>query len=113
MKIVLILLIGFINSAYAKSCQKLKLEQGTEVIKLLKSANTSEVFVIDKYCEHCQDNYPKPILVNSYQLTNLPGNEVEIQINNQSIDLTYIYVQGRNIASIIGCNPIAVSKNLD
>lgn len=113
MKILSILLMLLINKTYASECRTLSTAQGEKALQLLLEADSSELFVVDQYCEHCFDEYPRPILVDSYEIRKTSKKSVELYINGKVMDLAYLYVEGENMALNISCHIIAVSKNLD
>jgi len=110
----LLMLAIFTNFSFAKNleCENLNEKQANRALELLKTELKKDVFVIDKYCESCFDSYPSPILVESIDVKKDSAN-FHIEINNNIVDITYLYVEGRSLASFAGCETIAVSPFLD
>lgn len=110
-----ILLICSVQNALAGQCHYISKIQADKALAILEShKDKSALFVIDQYCESCMDSYPKPILVDSFSVQkHRMKNIFEISINTNTIDAAYTYVDGSNLATLIGCKTVAVSKYLD
>ncbi len=102
----------FSFNSYALECKNLNETQAQKAKRLLKEYFDKELFVIDEYCESCFDKYPKPIVVEKFQVEK-KNKKYNLIINGKSIDITHLYVNGRNLASFAGCETVAVSKFLD
>ena len=105
--------IIFSGNALAFQCKNLSFNQAKKaVIELNKYRELKDIFVIDKFCEACQDSYPKPILVGNVSLKR-SNNHYQVSINNSPTDISYIYVEGRSLSHYTGCKTVAVSTHLD
>ena len=98
----------------AAQCENVSVTTATKALNFLKKLDSSqEIFIVDEYCEACLDYIPKPILVNSIKLIkDKRTNRASIEINKNKVDMAYIYVDGDNLAKMIGCHTYAVSNSI-
>lgn len=126
-KVISVLMI-LLNSkqlmAYEPQCIFLSDQQVTKAIQILEKWNSkNEIPVIDSFCEFCTDKYPKPIILESANISkdidlrlpaNLKNESIsKIEVNGTVVDLAYLYVDGKNLAFEVGCETYGVSKELD
>lgn len=105
------------SNSFADQCAIITPDQATQALKYLKEGTT-----ICEFCKPCGDTAPMQLVVQDAQVkepeySNNSGDNVEIAINNQSIDLAYTYVpnaKGKyiNLAFLSGCPTSGVSKYL-
>ncbi len=114
MKLILIMGIVFSSAhALAFQCKNLSFNQAKKaVVELNKYNDLKSIFVIDKYCEACQDPYPSPILVGTVSLKRIQDS-YQVAVNDSPLDISHIYVEGRSLSHLTGCKTVAVSKFLD
>ena len=109
------ILVSTMDTASAAQCKFLsnnQAEQAQEV--LMGNTAIASMNVVDYYCESCMDKYPKPIVLDDIKIVrNIIGEKSVIMINNKSVDLAYLYVNGVNLASEVSCETYAVSTYLD
>lgn len=112
---VFIIFMATSQLTLAGQCNYMNKSQALKALEILeKSKDEFDLFVIDKYCESCLDAYPKPILVNSFAIKkHKQPNIYELSINTKTIDAAYTYVDGNNLANMVGCKTVAVSKYLE
>ena len=112
MRILFILLLFVISApAFAVQCINLSKDQALAAQLAIEhvSKKVPDFLVIDQYCEHCLDAYPRPIVVDEVTVTHDAKNYY-LLINEEKVDIAYIYVDNKNLASLAGCKTIAVSK---
>ena len=109
-----IFLALFSCSAFADQCSVLPISSAIKAKEILnKHLNSNSIAVIDRYCESCRDEMATPIVIDTIELKSFQVHGYnEIYVNDKKIDLAYIYLDGNNIASQVGCNTIGVSKYL-
>lgn len=129
LRVLLLATAMFTANAYGeyipeKQCVSLSKPQLKSALKILReNQKSSDMFVVDSYCEYCQEDYPKAIVVDKFSgettskstsrfLANSAG-ESKLLINGKAVDLAYIYVNGENLAQKVGCETFGVSKVLD
>lgn len=108
------LLMLFTNLAWADQCSTLPNEKALKAKEIISNfIKTHEVAVIDLYCEACMDKIPKALVADTVNLKNFQVKGFkEILINEKSIDLAYVYINGENLASMIDCKTIGVDQFL-
>jgi hypothetical protein len=101
-------------SAFADQCSVLKISSANIAKEILSThLSSNKIAVIDKFCESCMDKRAMPIVIDSIETKDFQVKGYkEIYINKQKIDLAYIYINGKNIATSIGCRTIGVSEYL-
>lgn len=109
--IISIFLLALSASAFAHQCISLDRDQaiGAQLAIEKVSKKVPDFLVIDQYCEHCLDPYPRPIVVDEVKITH-DSKSYYLYINGEKIDIAYIYVDNKNLANLAGCKTIAVSK---
>lgn len=114
MKKVVLLFISLLSfNTIAGQCNKLNTKQANKAKEIIENAmESSELFVVDRYCESCLDNYPKPIVVDEFSIEK-EGSASQLSINDKVEDIAYIFVNGVNLATMVGCKTIAVSQYID
>lgn len=115
MRVLVVVIFIFLTnaSAFAEQCISLNRTQAIKAQVAIEnvSLKVKDFLVIDHYCEHCFDPYPKPIVVDSVHVDH-DKNGYYIKINDEKIDIAYIYVDNKNLASLAGCKAIAVSNEI-
>lgn len=103
------------NVAFAAQCKFISNDQAQRAEEFIKgNSKIANISVVDYYCESCLDKYPKPIVLDEIKIVrNIIGERAVLMINNKSIDLAYIYVNGANLAHEISCETYAVSAFLN
>jgi hypothetical protein len=115
MKILPLLLFTLSTSTFASQCKylsKVQVKNAQDII--VESQANNSIFVIDRYCEACLDLYPKPIVVEDVGAkAHINKLTSSLLINKRIEDIAYLYVNGENLASKVGCKTVAVSKYID
>lgn len=108
------ILLLFSSLSWADQCSKLPKDKALKAQKIISTfIKTNEIAVIDLYCQACMFTYPEPIVADSVSLKDFQVKGYkEILVNNVSIDLAYVYINGENVANIIGCKTVGVDKFL-
>lgn len=102
------------TQVWADQCSTLPNDKAIHAKKLIsKFIKSNEIAVIDIFCEACMDTTPKALVAENVELKNfqVKGYQ-EIYLNDKPIDLAYTYINGENIANLIGCKTIGVEKFL-
>lgn len=115
-RIVMTLLFKFVfmAQAWGAQCSALPEQKALKAQKLIADyVKQHQIAVVDMYCEACRDEYPKALVVESVALSDfqIKGYK-EISVNNKAIDLAYMYINGENVASMVGCKAIGVDRYL-
>jgi hypothetical protein len=102
------------NVSFAAQCQALPEAQAKAAIALLNEYHTNyEIAVIDYFCESCRQERPRPIVIDHVKMSAFQVKGFhEIVVNNEAIDLAYIYLAGENLALKVGCQAQGVGKFL-
>lgn len=106
----------FSINAMADQCQVISLQEAERAVLLIQKNS-----VVTDYCEPCLNGgkkVGKTSVVNKVKLeTVVLGNEIytEIKINDQSVDLAYLFIQvapnrSVNVAKAIGCSTLDESS---
>jgi hypothetical protein len=110
-KLVLVLAAVLAPSfAFADQCQVVTHAQALKAIKILNSANQ-----VQKLCEPCGESLPqevRPYSVDLQTFNGLHSGQYSVAINGAAIDLAYTYVNGMNLAMLVGCKAQGVSDTL-
>lgn len=104
------------NVAFADQCGLITKAQAEAAVRLLLNAKK-----IEQLCEPCGETKPKTLHINE----NLGMSENKyfydsvhskfmwvVTVNRQSIDLAYTYVDGVNLARLVGCKATGVSTTI-
>lgn len=111
MTFILLLVSGL---SWADQCSTLPKDKALQAKKIIsKFIKTNEIPVIDVYCQACMFTYPQVLVADSVELKDfqVQGYQ-EVIVNNERVDLAYMYINGENLASMIGCKAIGVDKFL-
>lgn len=103
-----------ISQAFADQCSVIPKLKANKALSLLKNfKHNNSIAVIDKYCKACRDESPQAIVIDEVSISDfqIKGYR-EVKINNEVIDLAYYYLNGENIAQMVGCNTIGVDRLL-
>ncbi len=104
------------NMAFGAQCKFVPTKQADMAKKHLEkllSSNKATLAVIDSYCESCLDKYAKAVVVEKVSVVNTQVRDYKsVVVNDSAIDLAYIYINGENLAKIIGCRTFGVSEYL-
>ena len=108
-KIIVSSLIVFIGSiSFADQCAFISKTQAEKAVKALLDTQS-----VQSLCEPCGETSAKIISVNSLGLRKANfKNFSEVVINEKGIDLAYTYVNGLNLAKLVGCTAHDVSSSL-
>ncbi len=108
------MLLMFSGLTWADQCSTLPKDKALKAKKIISSfIKANEIAVIDLYCQACMFTYPEPVVADSVSLKDFQVKGYkEILVNNISIDLAYVYINGENVASMIGCKTVGVDKFL-
>lgn len=112
--IVCLLMIS--TKSYATQCLYLNQKQAKKAYEALQShlqQNSNLIPIIDQYCESCLDEYPRPLVINSYKLKSVGYGLHQILVNDKPIDIAFTYLNGDNLASTANCKTVAVSMTLN
>lgn len=98
----------------AAQCHALPKDMAIKAVNILtKHKKLNPIAVVDKYCKACRDEAAIPIVLDSVEAIDFQINGYKkIIVNNKKIDLAYIYLNGENIADMIGCKAVGVSRFL-
>lgn len=109
-----IIVMFTIADGQASQCHILPKKQAKKAISILtRFKKLNPIAVIDIYCEACRDLAPKPVVIDSVTKENFQVNGFEkVLVNNQKIDLAYTYINGENVANMIGCQATGVAHHL-
>lgn len=108
-KFILASLICFIGtSAMADQCGYVKKSQAEKAVRMLLEADT-----VQSLCEPCGQKRSTTIKVDSLGLQKIDNQLSEVVINGKGIDLAYIYMNGLNLAKLVGCNTQDVSPSIE
>ena len=113
MKNVLFVLCAafFSINAFADQCEVLKSKaQALTAVRMLNAAKEMHHF-----CENCGDATPKLVARYAVDLQTFEGvgsGKYIVVLNSKTIDLAYTYVDGLNLAYIVGCPTRGVSREI-
>jgi hypothetical protein len=113
-KLILFTFMLYSMGSLAAQCNALPQSMANKAYELLdKHKKLNEIAVIDIYCEACRDEAPKPMVVDSVNLKDfqIKGYK-QVMVNNKKIDLAYTYINGENVATIIGCKAVGINQYL-
>lgn len=108
------ILMLFTNLVWADQCSTLPKQKALKAKNIIeKFIKSNDLAVIDIYCEACMDEIPKAIVADTVHLKDFQVKGFkEILVNEKVIDLAYVYLNGVNMASMIGCKTVGVEKFL-
>lgn len=108
-KTMLILVLSLISGiAFADQCSYISNRQAKKAVRALIGAQ-----YIHTFCEPCGDTKAQIVLADSVSLRKTGIEKTwEVLINQQGIDLAYIYVDGLNLAKVVSCPTEGVSPTL-
>ena len=108
------MLLMFSGFTWADQCSTLPKEKALQAKKIISSfIKTNEIAVIDIYCQACMFTYPQVLVADSVELKDFQVRGYqEVIVNNEPVDLAYMYINGENLASMIGCKAVGVDKFL-
>jgi len=107
-KIIFCIALLTISSAFADQCQLVTKNQAKKALNLVLESNKVEGF-----CELCGEELPKLLVVNKVSVERAGfGDFWELKINDKISDLAYTYVNGHNLAEIVGCEVMGVSSSI-
>jgi hypothetical protein len=115
MKIVIsLILMTQISSAYGAICKYLpsaSIKDAKSLLDSFKKANS--IAVVDKFCESCLDRSPKPIVIDTVEITphSVTG-YAGILLNGEAVDLAYLYLNGENLSFKYNCHTKYTSRFL-
>ena len=98
------------NVAMADQCAVVTKKQATKAIQLIKMATT-----VQALCEPCGESEAKTLKPYSADLQTFGGLESKqfvVNVDGKIIDLAYTYVNGLNLAAIVGCEAHNVSASI-
>lgn len=108
-KILLTSIISLISTAaFADQCAVVNAQMTSKALSVLKDAQT-----VHEFCEPCGDVRAQKLFIRNVSYRAYDKSNFEILINGKSIDLAYTYVNGLNLAKIVGCPTIRVSPAID
>lgn len=104
----------FSTQLWAAQCEVLPKVAAQKAYELLlKHKKVNDIAIIDRFCKSCFDKYPKPIVIDELEITDFQVKGFqEIKINNDVIDLAYLFLEGDNLAKLVGCKTITDSSYL-
>jgi len=95
-------------SAFADQCAYISKAHAQKAVKALL-----ETEKVQSLCEPCGETKAQTITVESLGLRKAGyENYSEVVINNKGIDLAYTYVNGMNLAKLVGCTADGVSPSI-
>lgn len=107
-KIVLLISAFSIFSAFADQCQLISKSEAKKALNLVVGSEKVELL-----CELCGEEAPKSVSVQSIGIEKSGFGETwELKVNGKSADLAYTYVNGHNLAQIVGCEVFGASSVL-
>ena len=100
--------------AWADQCSTLPADKAQQAYKIIdKFIKSNEIAVLDIYCEACRDDYPIAIVADSVDIKEFQVKGYkEVLINDKNVDLAYLYLNGENIAKMVGCKTMGVDQYL-
>lgn len=96
------------SAAFADQCAVVNAEMTRKALSILKDAQT-----VHSFCQPCGDRAPQKLYVRNASFKQFDNSNYEVLINGKSIDLAYTYVNGLNLATIVGCKTTGVSPAID
>ena len=92
-------------SAKADQCQLVGQKVAAQSVELILNAHR-----IDTFCELCGDEAPTPVNLTNVSVFKKDGDWMwEVSLNGKTIDLAYTYVNGVNLAKVVGCETFGVT----
>lgn len=106
--IVTTLLLLLSSAAFADQCAYITKTQAEKAVKVLIETQT-----VQSLCEPCGESKALTVQVNSIGLRKAGYQSYsEVVINDKGIDLAYTYINGLNLAKLVGCPTQGVSFSL-
>jgi hypothetical protein len=106
---IIMTLILSASSAFADQCLVVTKGQAEQAVAIIKTAKTMQNF-----CELCGDLAAQDF--GPYETLeikeNASQNTAEVVVDDQAIDLAYTYVDGLNLANLVGCSAMGVSDSI-
>ncbi len=107
-KIVLLISAFTISSAFADQCQFVSKREAKKALNLVLESEK-----VQRLCELCGEDAPTSVSVQSVGVEKTGFGETwELKVNGKSTDLAYTYVNGHNLAQIVGCEVFGASSVL-
>ncbi|MGE0525640.1 MAG: hypothetical protein AB7G93_07630 [Bdellovibrionales bacterium] len=108
---VAVALSAFGSVAMADQCAVVTAEQAAQAVEIIQAATT-----VEHMCEPCGENRPTQLSVRNVDLQTFSGvgsGQYSVLINGKSADLAYTYVNGYNVAYMVGCPTQGVSMTIE
>lgn len=105
-------LISF--SIQASHCKYISAKYATKAFEdLARYKRSSNIPVVDQFCESCEDAYVKPIVIEEleYKTYQVKG-FASISINGEEVDLAYLFLNGENLGHSYNCKTQVASQFL-
>jgi hypothetical protein len=108
-KAILISIVSLCSaSAFADQCAFITKTQAEKAVKAIIETQS-----VQGLCEPCGETKAQNIQVDSVGLRKAGYQDFsEVVINNKGIDLAYTYVNGLNLAKLVGCSAQGVSSSI-
>lgn len=111
-KVLLVALTALLSSqaAYADQCARVSEFQAVRALEVIQAAKT-----VQHFCKKCGETQPTIVPVQSVELVTFGGisfGQHSVSINGKQIDLAYTYVNGMNLALIVGCRTHGVDPSI-
>lgn len=112
--LITFILLVLTHSAFADQCTRLPKSKAKAAHKIITNfIKSNDIAVADIFCEACRDEAPKVVVLESTELKDFQVKGYkEITVNDQAVDLAYLYINGENVASMVDCKTIGVDKFL-
>lgn len=103
----LVVLMG--SSAFADQCAFVSKAQAAMAVRALLSAQR-----IQSLCEPCGETSATELDPDSVEMKKSGyENSYQVSLDDQGIDLAYTYVNGTNLAKVVGCTAEGVSPTIE